>query len=146
MNTQLTVTIQGKDLNELIAGAQKFVAANQATSNAAPVKTKKTAAPVEEPEADELDLETAEAEETDELDFDSETEDEEVEEQPKAKKKTAGAKKLTEKDMNAIALAHAKANGGRAATLKVLTKHFKVKSLLELKPEQYAKAAELLAV
>lgn len=99
---------------------------------------KKAAAVVEESE--DLLMDT---EEMDELGFDG-GEAEELEEKPKAKKE-APAKKLTDKDVNAAALAHAKENG-RPATLAILNKKFKVKSILELKPEQYGAVITALAV
>lgn len=148
MNTQLSITITGASLPELIAGAKKFVTANQTsettTTVAAPKKAaaKKAAPQVEETEEIDTDLigegDDEETEDADDaLSFDSEDE----EEAPKAKK----APKLTEKDVHAAAIAHAKKNT-KAKTLELLQKKFKVKSIMELKPEQFAKAIEILKV
>ena len=149
MNTQLSITITGASLPELIAGAKKFVTANQTSETTTTVAAskkaaaKKAAPQVEETEEIDTDLiggdeEETETEETDDaLSFDSEDE----EEAPKAKK----APKLTEKDVHAAAIAHAKKNT-KAKTLELLQKKFKVKSIMELKPEQFAKAIEVLKV
>lgn len=60
--------------------------------------------------------------------------------------KTTKAAKVTEKEVNAAAMAHAKANGGKKATLTILKNKFKVASILELKPEQYAAVIKALAI
>jgi hypothetical protein len=72
--------------------------------------------------------------------YGDEDEDEEIEAAVKAK-----AKKATSEDVNAAAMAHAKING-RAKTLAILTKKFKVKSVLELKPDQYDSVISALEV
>lgn len=105
-----------------------------ALSTAAAGKTRKTKPPVE--------VEEEEVEET----FEQETEVEEegfLEEAPVAASKKAS--KLTDKDVNNAAMAFAKKNG-RPAVLEILSKKFKVKSILELKPEQYAVVVKALAV
>lgn len=106
-----------------------------------PVKaktTKKTKAPEQmemgTEEIDELAAASDDAEETFE-------EFEELEEKAPAKKAPA---KITEKMVHSAAHAHAEANG-KKATVAILQK-FKVKSILELKPEQYAKVLQALAI
>lgn len=113
------------------------------TATPAPKKTKKAAAPaVVEEQMDEMaalgETETTE-DESSEMGFDAD----EVEEMPAPKAKKAA--KLTDKDVNAAAMAHAKIHG-RPMTLKILSGKFKVKSILELKPEQYAQVIAALKV
>jgi len=147
----VTLTLTGKSLGDLAAQAIAFGTTAQegvkiGKTSTTPPKTKK-AAPVEEPEeidADELSDELEAAEETtddaDEMGFDEEAEQE-------APKKSAKAKtaKLTEKDVNTAALAHARKHT-RPKTLALLKSKFKVSSISELKPEQYSKVIEALKV
>lgn len=109
-------------------------------------KGKQAAAVVDD---EELSLDTEETEEAEELgnfdDLGGETEEaEELEAKPA---KTGKGKKLTEKDVNVAAMAYAKVHG-RQKTLALLTKKFKkpIKSILELKPEQYSLAIQTLGV
>jgi hypothetical protein len=136
--SKIAISIQCDTVNE----AQEILAKlNQTaeTPKTAPKAKVKTSAP--QPEVED---------ESEEMDFDISSndaaggDDEEMdfEEKPKAKTK---APKLTEKDVNAAAIKHAKANG-RDKTLALLSKKFKVKSILELKPDQYADAVAALAV
>lgn len=153
----LTFVLTGKNIGELAAKALAFAEDAQqgvkvGKTTATTTKTKKTAAAapvaeeideIEEP-TDELtgDEEGIEMGASDEDEGFDDIEEEEIEEAPKktAKAKTA---KVTEKDVNAAALAHAKANT-RPKTLALLKKHFKVGSISELKPDQYAKAVQVL--
>lgn len=163
MQAQLSVTITGANLNALIEGATKFINANSGTGNVkteaatkAPAQatpkaaSKKVAAPVVDEDETDLLSEDDESNNLGDLDdstsddglnFDSEDEAEEIEEQPKAKK----APKVTEKDVNAAAMAHAKKHK-KINTLALLQKKFKVKSIMELKPDQYAAAIAALKV
>lgn len=145
METQVAITFTGANLNEVVAGAQKFVLANAnqvgKTAAQAAATTKKKAAPiVETEEVEDLDLMDGDAEETDdqELSFDDV---EEPEEKPKAKK----AAKLTMKDVNAAAMTYAKKHT-KAKTLELLKKKFKAQSILELKEEQFGPAIAALKV
>lgn len=64
-------------------------------------------------------------------------------------KKTKPAKKLTVDDVNDACKAKASSIGGkpgRAKVLEILKKNFKTESVSELKPEQYAKCVQLMAV
>lgn len=140
----IEVKVAGATPAEVLTKLNAAVATWTKTGATAPAKTtKKVAAPIEETEDEELSLD-ANDELADDMAFDDVPEyDEEVEE-PAPKKTAAKAKKLTEKDVNAAALAFSKAKG-RPAAMKVLAK-YKVKSILELKPEQYAKVIADLKV
>lgn len=132
--TNISVTLNGANLDEIRKQAMSFLATTE--TEAKPTRSRKQAAPT----TSELPDETLDevAEETVEESFDSleDVSEETIEETPAktAKKKTT---KLTEKDVNEQAMAHAK-KFGRPKTLEILNKKFKVKSILELKPEQYA--------
>lgn len=106
---------------------------------------KKAAPAVVEDEDESLSLGDDEdtTEETEELSFDSmgDDEDEEVEVAPK--KKSGKTAKVTEKELNAACMAYAKEHG-RPATMKLLKSKFKVGSLTEIKPEQYAQVIAAL--
>jgi hypothetical protein len=157
----VTLTITGQNLGELAAKAMTFAQTAQEgiKLGAAPTtaqkilkKAKKAAV-----EAEETDLEMADEELVDdtldaagsddealEMGFDAADEDE-VEETPKktaAKTKTA---KVTEKDVNAACLAHARKHT-RPKTLELLKKKFKVGSISELKPDQYSAVISALKV
>lgn len=97
---------------------------------------------------EEEDEENEEEEVDDEEADDEETEDEE--EAPAPVKAKAKAKKITIDDVNDACKAFARENGGgkagRDAALKILKKHFKVTSLSEIAPENYAKIIQLMAV
>jgi len=158
---QFEITLKGASFSDVVNQARQLVIEAEAfRGTATPTVTKatptKTKAPVKKLEAVDADDELAgdieigdEAEETDELSFDDETEDEveEVQAAPAKTAKTTKAKKLTEKDVNAAAMAHAKVHG-RQKTLALLTKKFKrpIKSILELKPDQYETAVQVLEV
>ncbi len=143
MTHQFSVTVTAGTLGELIANIQTTLSTldtlePKAVTTKKAATTKKTAAP-QALEEDMLGDDAGEAtEETEELGFDSE------EEKP-AKKAASKAKKITDKEINAAAVAHAKENG-RPATLAILQKKFKVKSILELKPEQYPAVLAALEV
>lgn len=155
----IEITLKGKTMGEILTAARSIVdeidqlqasasKAGASTTTAPKAKRKPPTATVET--ADDLDLDLAGDEDDlasepanaayDELSFDEETE----EEAPKAKKtKAAPAPKIG--DVNDAAKAHAKKNG-REKTLAILTKKFKVKSVSELKPEQYAEVIKALAI
>jgi hypothetical protein len=139
---EIAVTLKGSNLQDVLAQAQALIDAEGKTAPTATAgKRTRKAAPVAEPEADSeellaMDEETDAAEESEELGFDEETE---VEEPPKK------SKKLTDKDVNAAAMAHAKKHG-RPKTLALLEKKFKVKSILELKADQYPAVVAALKV
>ncbi len=112
----------------------------------APAAKKTKAAPVEtaEESTDELEnfgeeIEAAADEDEGDLGFDEMSEDEAP--APKATK----AKKLTDKDVHSAALAHAK-KFTRPVTLKLLAAKFKVKSIAEIKAEDYGKVIAALKV
>jgi len=150
----VSLTITGQNLGELAAKAMTFAQTAQegiklgaATTTTKKAKKSAPAATVDaddelagdiEAEEDELSLEATSDEDT-EMGFDDE---EEVEEAPK---KATKSKKLTDKDVNAAALAHAK-KYTRPKTLELLKKKFKVASISELKPEMYGKVIEALKV
>lgn len=148
---EIAVTLKGKTLNEVIDQAKALVEAGEGgvVTQATRGKKGKSAAAVAEVEADEEMLDESEAEVTTEdddnqmgFDMDADTDSEaEVEEPAKPAKKA----KLTDKQVNEAAMKHAKKHG-RPATLKILEKKFKVKSILELKPEQYAQVIAALKV
>lgn len=150
-NDNVTILLTGATIGELAAKAMTFaqdVQGGVKIGKATTTKTKKTAAPVEEPEdieIDDADLEASDdveetTDETDEMAFD----EDEVEEAPKKSAKTKAAK-LTEKDVNTAALAHAKKHT-RPKTLALLKKQFKVGSISELKPDQYGEVIKALKV
>lgn len=147
MNTQLSVTITGKNIGELAASAMAFAQSTQtatklgATPAATTTKKKAASAPVEETLddglLDETPIEAADGDDAIES-FDD------LPEETPAPAATKG-KKITEKEVNQAALAHSKTHT-RPKTLELLNKHFKVKSISELKPEQYAKVLTVLKV
>lgn len=124
-----------------------------AGTTATTIKGKKTGKKTPPPPADDeeliddgdpgedMEMASTDDEETieDEESFDAEEEVEEEEapaKKAKAATKTDKPAKLTEKDVNRAAMAYAKVKG-RPAVLKILEKQFKVKSILELKADQY---------
>ena len=133
------ITFSGNDINAVAQQAASFAVsiagAQGLATTPAPKKTKKAAPVAEDLALDEV-LETTEAIEDDFL-------ADEVEEKPAPKK--AKEVKLTDKDVNAACMAHAKVNG-RPKTMDILTKKFKVKSILELKPDQYQAVVTALKV
>jgi hypothetical protein len=143
MTTQLQITIHGANLNELIDGAKKFAASYETVTKTAPTTakpaTKKAAPPVVETEDEDL---MGDTEESEDAGFDDLADEEAEVEQPK---KSAKAPKVTDKEVNAAAMAHAKKHG-RPKTLAILEKKFGVKSVLELKADQYSKVIEALKV
>ena len=132
----IEITLKGQNFGEIVSLAQKLVAEADAytTTEATPTKKRKAAPPVEVEEPIDEETETLEATDEDESFLEEET--------PPPKK---SAKKLTEKDVNTAAMKHAKAHT-KKETMKILTGKFKVKSILELKPEQYATVIKALAV
>ena len=154
---QITLTLTGKTLGDVAAQAMNFAQTAQGgiklgtapTTKAATTTTKttakKAAAPIED-----LDLGDSEIVDDDLVDADlgdatDETDDasfDDLEEEAPAKVATkttkAATTKLTEKDVSNQALAHSRKHG-RPKTLAILKKTFKVGSLSELKPDQYAK-------
>lgn len=143
---ELSVTFTGTNLEAVQKQAAAFAGVQPTTkpAAAAPAKTAlakaattKKAAPVET-EDDDTTLDLPDDVE-DGSDFDLGA-DEEIE-APKSKK--AAAPKVTDKEVNAAAKAHAGTHG-RAATLAILKKQFKVQSILELKPDQYASVIKAL--
>lgn len=144
----ITLTVTGATLeqavNRMREHVEEFDAKTASAGPSKPAKKKAKPAPVEELD-EEIEVEELDEEIEDDVEeLDEEIEDEDDKPAPKAKAKApAKAAKLTEKDVNAAAIAHAKKNG-RKATLTVLLKKFKVKSILELKPDQYASAIAAL--
>lgn len=141
---EIQVTLKGKSVQELLAQAQAFIDADAPVALAGATtgkRSKKAAAPKEDETLDTILDEVADETATDEElpGFDDEESGEELEEKPA--KKSA---KITDKDVNTAAMKHA-GKHGRPATKAVLAK-FKVKSILELKPEQYAKVVQALKV
>lgn len=143
---EIQVTVRGtthaeisKNLN---AAAAAFAAANAPGTTTGRTSTKR-AAPQQEPQEDNTDLDGLDASPEETTEVDETTFDEMPEEiaPPKAKAKT----KLTDKDVNNAAMAYAKKHG-KPATMKILTGKFKVKSILELKPEQYQTVITALKV
>lgn len=153
MNTQgVQITFKGTSFGDCIAQARALiegmtgVAETEMTVEAPQrkpgrPKTKVAAAPV----AEEPELMASEETETDAVGFDEASEDFATEETEEPKAKTAKAKKYTDKDVNTAAMNHAKTYG-RPKTLAILSKKFKVKSILELKPEQYGEVIAALEV
>ncbi len=156
---EIVVTLKGSSLQDVIAQAKALVDADEnhnavhGTTNVAPRKRGRPAAiaaPVEVVDEDLIDSDDepteAVADEDDGVGFDVEDDEamEEIADEP-APKKSAAPKKLTDKDVNTAAMKHAKAHG-RPKTLAILKKQFKVQSVLELKPEMYAKAISALKV
>lgn len=151
---EITVSIKAKTAAELPAELRKAADAleKEKGPGAKPAKTRK-ADPVEieeimEASSEEAEESLGEDEETTEvaeeqMGFDDMEAEDEVEEKPA--KPAKGAKKFTDKDVNEAALAHAKKHK-RKATLEVLQKKFKVKSISELKPDQYGAAIAALKV
>lgn len=161
MSMQLTVTFTGKNLEEIAKHAAAFAEGTSPKQSTGPTPKKKAAPQVEETtDDDEMDMtsfdDAEETEETteDETDFENVDlpEDDEETEAPAPKKKSAKAQpapakkaaKITDDQLNKAGIAHAKRHGGRAKTLKVLEKNFGVKSLLEIKDADRAKALKLL--
>lgn len=158
MEQQCTVTLSGKTFADVIAQAEslvtearKFQGPTTGTADAPTPKIRKTksakALQVEESEDDEESLDLTGTDETTtdepELSFDDATSDDEEEmEEPTPKKKTT---KITDKDINAAAMAHAK-KYGRPKTMKILNDKFKVKSILELKTDKYPEVLKALKV
>lgn len=144
---ELSVTFTGTNLEAVQKQAAAFAGVQTITGATPKIEvtkaalknatTKKAAAPVVEDE-DDASLELP-GDVEDGSDFDLGA-DEEIE---APVKKKAAAPKLTEKEVNAAAKAHAGTHG-RAATLAILKKQFKVQSILELKPDQYASVIKAL--
>ncbi len=143
---EIAVTLKGKNLGEVLAQAQALIDSDASTAVATATTGKRGKKAAAAEELDESLIEGGEengevvADETggeeEQLGFDM------AEEEPPPK---TTKKKLTDKDVNQAAMAHAKKHG-RPVTLKLLAKNFKVKSILELKPEQYPKVIAALKV
>ncbi len=142
---EIAVTLKGTSIQDVLKQAQALIDADHGTALAVATTGKKgkkpqPAAPVEDDDillaSDDEVTEDTPADEDDALSFDDATDEE-----PAAKK----TKKLTDKDVNAACMAHARKHG-KAKTLALLAKTFKVKSILELKPELYSKAIAALKV
>lgn len=142
----LKVTITGRTYSDVIGQARKLIEEYDGAPARGPTvttRTKKTK-PVETEETELLGA----TEETEELSLDGGTEDEgdlSFDSTEETTGKKTASKKLTDKDVNQAAMAHAKKNG-RPATLKVLKGKFKVNSIVELKPDQYADVVKALKV
>lgn len=148
----IQITLRGSTIQDVVAQARAFVlsAGGEVTTAAihqdAPAP--KTKAPRKRAATNIEPLETKTTAETLNDDdgqmglmaFDGGDETEVVEEPKKTK-----PKKVTSEDVNAAAMAHAKVNG-RAQTLAILTKKFKVKSVLELKADQFESVLKALEV
>lgn len=92
---------------------------------------------------DDAAAEEEEAEESEEEEEAEESKEEEEEEEKPAK--NAKAKKLTADDVNDACKARARAlRGTRAEVLSILKKKFKVKSVSDLEPSQYADAIKAM--
>ena len=92
---------------------------------------------------DDRDDDDSESVDVSDEDDDEDDEDDE-DEAPKPKKaKAAKAKKVTSDDCNDIAKKLVKVTD-RDTVYKLMKKHFKTKSIAELKPEQYAKFVEVV--
>lgn len=138
---EIAVTLKGTSIQDIVEQAKALIEADGAaavTTATTGKRGKKAAAAVEtDTDLDDLNGEAQETETTDEIEsFD------EVEETPAAPAKSA---KITDKQVNTAAMNHAK-KFGRPATMKILAGKFKVKSILELKPEQYGKVIAALKV
>lgn len=140
---KVSVSFSGPTMEEVQSAARKFLGLD--TGKTVETKRGRKPAQIEEPlelEPEGLDVDTnlvgADADlgldDSNDVNFDAEPEP----------KKSAATTKLTAKDVNAAALAHAKKNT-RAATMKVLAK-FKVQSINDLKPAQYAEVVKALKV
>jgi hypothetical protein len=147
MQQEIQVTLKGATLTDIATQALNLAAMVQGAST--PVKVTKTTKAVKTSavEVDETLL-ASDEEETDLLSDDDTTlmADEEAVEEVEAvvTKKAKAAKKLTEVDVNAAAVAHAKTHG-KKETFKILGK-FNVKSILELAEKDYAKVIKALEV
>lgn len=119
------------------------------TTTATKTKTRRAAPAVDETfDADDTD-ETTDTQEEFDLESADDVEasfsgDDDTDDEPAPVKKKK-AKTITSAQVNDACKALAKAKG-RPYVLKVLKKYFKTESVSELKPEQYAKALEVLAV
>ena len=150
MQPTLNLVITGASQAELIANGRAMLATLEGGTKAKTGKIR-AAAPVVDEETEELDMigndddeETTTTDEEIEMSFDDVEEEVETP-APKAKAtKGNGASKLTSKDVNDAALKFAKKHD-RKKTLAVLAK-FKVKSIQELTPAQYADVIKALKV
>lgn len=144
MQTTMSMTFSGKNFDEVIAQAKAFIEQEDGTTTTGKTTPRKTKPAVEAEQLDLLDSTEETEEETNELSFDDGNVEEE--EEVTAKPAKGAPKKYTDKDVNQAAIKHAKANGGKAKTLKILEKKFGVKSILELKPTQYGQVIAALKV
>lgn len=112
-------------------------------------KTAKTSDDDEDEEGEEEDDEEEETEEEEEDESDEEKEDadeeEEDDEEESSTKKKKKSKKLTVDDVNDACMAKAKEED-RKVVLGILKKKFKVTSVTELKPDQYAAVIKAMKV
>ena len=142
-NNLINLTLSGKTFADVHA---KAVALSKELEKFKATTGGKTAKPAKVVEEDETTFGSDEIE--DDTSFDTPEEmlgDDAGEDETQTKPAKTTKVKLTDKEVNAAAMAHARQNG-RPATLKILEKKFKVKSILELKPEQYAAVVKALEV
>lgn len=140
---EIAVTLKGGTIAEVLQQAQSLIDAEGTVTTIGPTTTGKRgrkAAPVAD-----TDLLADDSDAGEQLELggdDTETEVDSFLEEPPKETKT---KKLTDKDVNTAAMAHAKKHG-KPATMKILNGKFKIKSILELKPTQYAEVIKALKV
>jgi hypothetical protein len=131
----MSVTLKGSNLGEIVERARTFIEQTEGATTTPKGKKARGKTAVEDTE--DTDLLANGADDTDTTnDFLDE------EEKPKAAK----SKKITDKDVNAAAIAHAKHHGSKKATLKVLKTKFDVESITELDEDQYAACIKALKV
>lgn len=142
---ELMVTLRGKSFGELVSAAENFIEASDKVTAKSTTGKRRAAATTTTDDDEILDEDTTDdttTEETDtdeQMEFDMDGSDDEetldeTEEETRPKKTTKG--KITDKQVNQACIAHAKKHG-RKKTSAILAKKFKVKSVLELKTEQY---------
>ncbi len=143
---ELQIVIKGGSTAELLKGLKAASAelgnvGEVIQSTPSPTTKKKAAKPaaVVEEVAEEIESFGEETTDADELGFGEEAEE------PAAAAPAKKAPKLTEKDVNEACKAHARKHG-RAETLKVLKGKFNAESIVEIKPELYAKVLAALKV
>lgn len=143
---EIQVTFKGATINEIAVQAKAFVMAATApvtsVAKGAPGDVVKKAAPkpveIEDDEVPADDEDVLADDSAEDGSFDDIEDDEEIEAPPK--KAAAKTKEVTEQAVQLAAMAHAKKNG-RKATVTILEKKFKVKSVAELKTQQQRSAA-----
>lgn len=145
---KLTVHLEGKDRSELVAGMKAHLALLEGGAVAAPAavttpgkvgRPPKVKAAEEEEESFEDETEATEEEELDLTDAE-ETEEEETEEEEAS---SALDEDQIEKLLGAAAKYAKRPGNDRAKTKALVAKHFKVKSVRDIKPADFAKALKL---